>query len=1139
MKKCMLLTAFVVMVLVTRGQHQYANRSVLAAGQWIKISTTGQGVFKVSAADLRVSGVGTLPSDQLALFGSGGLQLPESNAQGAVDDLPEMAIWMEDGGDGQFSGNDYFLFYAPGSSRWENDSLSGQYRFLKNPYADKSFFFIRTSGAVGKRIQQDRQQLQANKTVTQYDGLYRYELDSINFLRSGKEWYGEDFGNQQGRMAIRTFPVIQQGVVPGSSFSLTSEIVGRSAGQPNRMAVSVNGLKVLEHTTAPLIGTLLEPSANTSRVSVTARSEAPAMSVSYSFSGSSVNAQAWLNWFELRYRRSLDMAGLPQFVFSDRESVAPGLAAQFVIGNPTTDARVWDITEFRQPLALSVTAQSGQLQFTRTVATLRAYVVFNPATTEKVVLEGAVQNQDLHAFTAPDMLIVADQDVFSAAERLAAFHRQRGLKVLVEDPRRIYNEFSSGTPDPTAIRNFIRMFHERATVAGTENLKYLLLFGGASYHVKGKLAAQWNRVPAYQSDASLDPLTSYVTDDFYGYLEKHEDIRGSQPAPTLDLAIGRIPARTLQQANQAVDKILRYHQPAGLGAWRTGITLVADDEDFNLHLNDAEFHAGMVGREYPAWQVNKIYLDAFKQQSNAGGSRYPEANMAIIEGVNRGTLIWNYSGHGGSARLAQEAILEAGSLAAWDNAARLPLLITATCDFAPFDDPEQFSLGEDLLVGRNNGSIGLMTTTRLVFASSNRVINHNFLRFILKKNASGRYPTLGEALRDSKNFTVANSGEDINTRKFIMLGDPAMKLAMPEWSVKTTTVNGNSVSQTADTLKALGNYTIEGVVMDEMGQEKGDFNGYVYPRLYDKPEAVKTLANDQQSFAVDFQKDNRLLFAGKIPVKSGKFSFTLTVPADADIRFGQARLAYYAENGVGDAMGLDNHFIVGGRNSVPAKDTSGPVIKALLNTEQFRDGDKVNQTPLLIMKLTDESGINVSGIGIGHDIIAILDNDARTAMVLNDFYVPEATTSGYAGSVRIRLPECSAGRHTLFVRAWDVLNHSAQTTINFEVVPQKAIPITNLKAFPNPLGNRTVFSIGLDGDTRGAQVSVAVHAIDGRILWLQEKAINEASLRSLEIPWNTVGRPSGSMPPGICFCRVIVKSREGVITTKTVKLVVL
>jgi hypothetical protein len=250
-------------------------------------------------------------------------------------------------------------------------------------------------------------------------------------------------------------------------------------------------------------------------------------------------------------------------------------------------------------------------------------------------------------------------------------------------------------------------------------------------------------------------------------------------------------------------------------------------------------------------------------------------------------------------------------------------------------------------------------------------------------------------------------------------------------------------------------------------------------------------------------------------------------------------LAYYAENGTGDAFGLDNHFIVGGRNSVPAKDTSGPVIKALLNTEQFRDGDKVNQTPLLIIKLADESGINVSGNGIGHDIVAIFDNDARTAMVLNDYYVPEATTSGYAGSIRIRLPELTAGKHTLFVRAWDVLNQSAQTTINFEVVPLKAIPITSLKAFPNPLSSRTVFSIGLDGDTKGAKVGVTVFALDGRRLWQQEKAINQAALRSLEIPWNAVGRPAGSMPTGICFCRVIVKSREGVITTKTVKLVVL
>jgi len=1138
MKKCLLLSTFMTLLAGLAAQTRFADRSVLSAGKWIKFSTTAKGVYSISGDDLRKSGFENVPTARIRLFGNGGRVLPESNAIKAPDDLTELAIWVEDGGDGQFSGNDYLLFYAPAASKWIFDSISRQFVFEKNPYADKVFFYLTVGEAAGKRISTAATVQAGGTTVVSYDELYRYELDSINFLRSGKEWYGEDFGNQQGRIAARVFPVLTAGAVPGSKFTISSEIAGRSADQPNKVVVSVNGSRVFEHTTAPLAGTLLEPSANTSRITGEGRLESAAVSVGYNFTGTSVNAQAWLNWFEVRCRRVLDLAGVNQLGFRDLESVSAGQTASFRIMNPKSDARIWDISAQNQVINMPVVFQNGQLSFNTDVSRLKEYIVFSPITAPRAIAEGAVENQDLHGQQPVNLLIIADPSLLQAAERLAAFHRQRGLSVHIEFPSRIYNEFSAGIADPTAIRNYVRMLHTRSSGSAAQQLRYLLLFGGASYRYKGAEGAKTNQVPSYQSDVSLDPLSTYVTDDYFGYLDSLENISAQQPAPMLDLAIGRIPARTLQQANTAVDKILSYHQPASLGSWRTGLTLIADDEDFNLHLYDAEYHAEMIERDFPDWQVQKIYLDAYEQQSNAGGSRYPEVNRKILDNVNSGTLIWNYSGHGGSARLAQEAVLDATTLSDWENIQRLPLLITATCDFAPFDDPAQFSLGEELLVGRKNGGIGLMTTTRLVFASSNKVINHNFLRFILRKDKTGRFPAIGDALRDSKNFTVSSSGDYINARKFIMLGDPAMKLAMPEWTIKTTHINGRLITS-SDTLQARTSYELEGVVLDQAGLPLTSFNGFVYPRLFDKPVVEKTRANDPQSQAVDFLSNGGVLLNAKVPVSGGKFKFTFSVPSDADIRYGRVKLMYYADDGSRDAMGTDDHFVVGGKNAGVVSDNTGPAISVYLDKETFRSGDRVSQTPMLIIRLSDLSGFNLSGNGVGHDLIAMLDGDARTTLVLNDFFVPEATASGFAGSVRLRLPALNEGRHRLFVRGWDVYNNPGEAEVEFEVYKKREITITGFRAYPNPLQPSTVFNLTLEGDTRESRVLIAVLSGDGRVIWTQEKAINEANLRSLLIAWDGPGKQDGSLPPGVYYCRVIVLNREGMKTSKTVKVAVL
>ena len=1139
MNRWFMLLALFGWVLFARGQRRYSAESVLSSGQWAKVSIAKQGVYKITATFLKNAGYAVpVGSANIRVFGTGGGVLPESNKAFVEDDLPEVAIEMVDGGDGTFEGNDYFLFYAAGADQWIFNPSSRSFGYNKNPYSVKSFYFIRVGSGSAKRILELPTPIGATLTVSEFDEHYRHELDSINFLKSGKEWYGEALGTQPGKLTSRDFNVNLPGALVGSDFTLHSEVVGRSFEKPNRIQVLLNNHPVLEHSTDALVGTLLEPAANMSRRSGTGKITGSGLSVGYRLAGGSANAELWLNWFELHFRRSLDLQGLSQLAFRDLKSVAPSGKAEFSIRNGAGFV-VWDITTASNPGKLKSNTSGTELRFVNDASILHEYIAFNLSQTELPVFEGMVQPQNLHALGPQDMVIVADKTMAAEARRLADFHVQRdGLKSVVVETEQLYNEFSSGSPDPTAIRNFLKMCYDRAGSNTAQRPKYLLLFGGASYVFKEKQSEKKNLVPSYQSESSLDPLTSYVSDDYFGFLDDGDDINQSLPAPLLDIGIGRIPARTLIQARQAVDKIVQYHNKVTLGKWRNEITLVADDEDYNIHLNDAEHHATLIATETPVWNLNKIYLDAFKQESGTGGSRYPEVNTAISRKINEGTLIWNYSGHGSSSRLAQEAILDKAMINTWENATRLPLVITATCDFAPFDDPGQFSIGEDLFVGRSNGAIGLMTTTRLVFASSNRIINNNMFRFLLKRDAKNKYPSMGNALMDSKNFTVVNAGDFINARKFTMLGDPAMKLAMPEYTVRSTSINGKAISKGSDTLRALNRYTIEGEVLTPSGTLANDFNGDVYPEVFDKAALVKTLGNDPLSNVVNFSSFQHLLFSGKAKAVNGKFSFSFIVPKDINFQFGQARISYYAENGIQDAQGVDENLVVGGLGNQSPNDNAGPEVVGYLNTAQFVNGSAVNETPLLLVHLSDAAGINLAGAGIGHEITAVVDGNYRETIVLNDYFEP--VSSGLMkGIVRFRLPRLSEGYHKIHVKAWDVFNNSGEYTILCKVVRQDSITITRLTNYPNPFYFSTTFSFNLDGASLGSVAELKVLTLEGQPLRSFSKVINETGPRSIEMEWDGCDERGNRLSRGVYIYQLNIRSSEGKLTQKVQKLIIL
>jgi hypothetical protein len=1118
-----------------RGQRQYTSNSVLSTGAWYKISIFSRGVYRVDASMLSRVGLSLpVPSAQIRLFGNGGQMLPEQNAGSRQDDLKENAIWVDDGGDGNFAGNDYFLFYAPGPDTWEFDAQTSRYRHMNNLYADSAWYFI-TVGGTGKRIV-SRSDPPAPDVINEYDEYYAHELDQVNFLNSGKEWYGEEFGTGPGRLTTREFDIPLKNAVSGTPVTIYSTLIARSAGQFSRFEVKLNNNLIQQLSLPPLPGIAYEPVATPASQTTSTTAPSSDLKLAYTFYPGSVNGQGWLNKFELMFRRKLDMTGLGYMVFRDRSLAGRFTSVRYSIAAAGNGTRVWEVTDPFAAVEHQVTRAGNGFQFSNDCTEQREYVSFAPDRHLVPMVSGRIQNQNLHAVTAPQFLIISHPSLLSEAERIGRFHKERDkLEPLVVDVDQIYQEFASGTPDPTAIRDFVKMHYDRAGGDSTKRPRYLLLLGDASYDYKTN-AERLARVPAFQSAFSLDPLTSYTSDDFYGFLDDNEDVNAPTTNNYLDIGIGRIPASTLAEARAYADKLFAYVK--SFGPWRTIGSIVADDEDQNLHLQDAEFIASAARSSNADINIGKIYLDAYTQESGAGGARYPQVNEAINRRMFTGNLIWNYSGHGGNRRLAQEVILEEEMVDQWNNDQKLPLFITATCDFAPYDNPGVKSIGEYIILKAKSGGIALMTTTRLVFAFSNRIMNNNYISTALTRNPDGSYLSLGEAVKRAKNYTYQTTSDVLNNRKFTLLGDPALTLGYPRYRVATTTINGVGATVFSDTLKALNRYTIAGEVRDDNGLLMSDFNGTVYPSFYDKLQQVATRGNDPGSIKAVFEQQQNLIYNGKAKVQGGRFSFTFIVPKDIDLRTGRGKLSYYADNGLIDAAGAETGYYVGGLGNEVKDDGEGPGIRAFMNDEKFVNGGLVNETPVLIIKLSDSSGLNSVGTGIGHDMTAVLDNNTSHVYVLNDFY--EAESGSYqVGTIKFPLPKLQEGLHSIRIRVWDVFNNSAEYILEFRVVKKEELQLKHVLNYPNPFTTKTNFWFEHNRPSEDLMVTIRVMTITGKVVKTIAKTINTPGNRSDEIEWDGRDDYREKLGRGVYLYQVLVKTKDGRQQQKLEKLVIL
>jgi len=659
-----------------------------------------------------------------------------------------------------------------------------------------------------------------------------------------------------------------------------------------------------------------------------------------------------------------------------------------------------------------------------------------------------------------------------------------------------------------------------------------LLIGDGSFDHKSVTAENINYVPTYQSDNSLSPTRSFVTDDFFGLLDPTDNVENSNSG-LVDIGIGRLPVRSTQEAQTIVEKIKSYTNPENKGNWINSLCFIGDDEDNNIHMRDADRLATKVDTSYPYFFVNKIYLDAYPQESSAVYESYPEVQRLINDEINNGILIFNYTGHGGEDGLAHERVVSIDDIGSWVNFDKLTIFVTATCEFSRFDNHKYISAGELVLLNPKGGAIALFSTTRLVYSSPNYTLNNKFYDYAFKRDHNGNIRSLGDIIRLAKNA----AGTENNKRNFTLLGDPALKIPIAKYNILTDSINHKSVAQYTDTLKALTKVTVHGHVEDNLGNPASSYSGIVYPLVLDKPRIINTLANDGGSH-MEFKVQNNILYKGKASITNGEFNFSFVVPKDISYRFGAGKISYYALSKSNNAKGHFDDFIIGGSNSNAEEDNIGPAVNLYMNDENFVSGGITDENPKFFAVLTDSSGINTVGNGIGHDITAILDDNTNSLIVLNDYY--ESDIDNYQkGKIEYLFSELDEGEHTLKLKVWDVYNNSSEEEMEFIVAESEKLAIKNLLNYPNPFTEQTAFYFDHNRPNEDLKILIQIFTVSGKLVKTISTIINSNAFRSEPINWNGLDDFGDKIGRGVYVYQIKVRTIDGETVTETEKLVIL
>lgn len=1097
---------------------QPLQSSVLAEGAWYKLAVVESGMYKIDADWLRKAGIDLngIDPQKISIYGYGGGMLPQANSAERPIDLPELAIYVNGEDDGRFDAGDFIVFYAEGPDKISYNDLEKSFSVQKNLYADSAFYFLTVQNNKGKRVSYSENLGTEFPVISHFDDYIHHEKERYNILSSGREWYGERFSPG----TTETFGFETPHFLANSQVKIFSRVMS-SYTTPGTLELSSNNNLIGKITTEAIPRVDFNTGQNLYAVKGhesqewfefdVASLDNNKLNISMTFSATSGTGYAYLNSLLIQFKRTLLYQGHP-YLFQSIESLSQSNTTFQIENTQEKPVYIWDITDPHNAHAQAFEQSGKLLRYGASTSTLRRYAVFDIDNLTQPSYMGKVPNQNIRAAVDVDMLIVSPPDFMAAAIKLADFRESHdNLKVKVASPSQIYNEFSSGRQDVTAIRDYAKHLYDHG------NLKYLLLMGKSSYAYKDHLViVNSNFVPTYQSYNSLHPVETYSSDDFFGFMEAHEGdwAEGTNADEhDLEIGIGRLPVKTLAEAQTVVDKLIHYsHNVATYGPWRNEVVFVADDGDANIHQRDSDRLAEKIDSTFSDYHINKIYLGAYPQQGNSS----PATQQAISNAIKRGALIVNYSGHGNESIWAEEKILTFDMINQWENYDKLPLFVIATCEFGKYDDPYQVSGGEQLLLSPKGGAIGLVATSRPVYSNTNFLLNNALYDVIFDKTPSGSL-RLGEIVKTTKN----NSVSGWRNRNFTLLGDPSMQLAIPQKSIKISDIYVEEPKPTFDTLKALSKVHIQGYVSNYDGSKATDFNGVAHATVYDKPSTSATLSVNGP--VMSYNEQNNMLFKGKVTVKDGSFHIEFIVPKNIDYALGNGKLLLYAldQEHLEDAHLGYIDIVIGGSAPEPLEDNTPPVISLYMDDISFESGGLTGSNTLLVAHIKDESGINIAHGGLGQDIVATLNNSAE--FVLNDFFESEIDTykEGWINYPFSDLPE---GHYTLRLKAWDTFSNSSEKHLNFIVVSNAKLALQNVFNYPNPFKDETRFSIDHNRAKDNLEIVVNIYSMEGKLINTIQTITDNSDSIIDSVIWDGTDKSGNKISSGIYIYKVIVKS---------------
>lgn len=1112
MKKILFIAFWVLVSLpMMAGIHSYAERSVLADGHWVKIRVSESGVCRMSFSELRSAG---LEPSQVRVFGYGGAQKEQDFSKRNIDDLPQVPVYV---------GEDYILFYVQGPISWTYNG--SRFAHTRNTYSDFGYYLLSDDAGAMLPFPEAEAVSGSPTDVTYYSYYQVQDKDSVNLIDrtgvsgGGRTFYGEQFAAGQTRTFTFSTPYAN-----GDNSSVYIDMAANSATTStvkaqlnNTSSKSIYISSIPDHYTFGVAGT----------ISMNGASEEQNQRVTMQFVNSNASALAWLNYIEITTPSELVMTGSYMGIRSlvNRNTTNP---VRFLLRNTTASTQIWDVTDLAAIQRMPTTMVDDQLAWIGTQADgVHEYIAVNTDGTKFVQAEvvGEVKNQNLHALSNIDYIIICPEGYEDVSEDLAKAHEaKQAITYAIVTDQQVYNEFSSGTPDATAYRWLMKMLYDRAKNGIGQQPRWLLLMGHGTFDNRKLLRnSGTSLLLTYQSKNSVNEIKAYATDDYFAYLDDNEGAIDTQGR--MDIGVGRLPVESLDEARTTVDKLIQYIRNEQTGKWKNQLVYLADDGENGTHTETAEKSAELVRIKNPDFIVHKIFLDAYPQEVNASGESYPLAKNRVLNLLKNGVLFFDYSGHGGYNAITNESILNLKDIAGMTNKNQAFWLF-ATCNFAQCDAGKR-SAAETAVLNPKGGAIGILAATRTVYAPQNTNLNRSVCDTLFGHSDVFHYDmTLGEAILIGKNLL----GSDENKLAYVLLGDPCMRLNYPtDYHVETLTE--------MDTLNALSVQHVEGRIIDEDLNTVSDFNGKVDITIYDKMQSIPTRDNDNAGGdprVVAYNDYPNTIFSGATDVKDGLFNYTFMVPKDIRYNFDNGRIVYYAVTAdsleTAEAVGHFEQFIIGGSGSIVTIDTVGPEMEIYLNSPAFRNGDKTYATPRFFANLYDENGINTAGAGIGHDLMLIIDDDPKMIYSLNEYFTA-ANNSYQAGQVSYLMEELANGPHSLTFRAWDLLNNSTTKSLNFIVEAGLDPSIYNVTTYPNPVQQSGVVHLVVNYDQPDELIETEIYLYNtaGQMVYSHKQDNPDAV---------SINLPSLGLNTGVYIYSVKIKSASSKYSTTSGKIIV-